>query len=139
MLCSTIGSLNIVAVIAISIIGFLLGGLWYSVLFGKAWLAEMKMTEETMKAAGGGGRKMIVTLLLTFVTVLTLATLESALGLRGVGHGAKLGACVGVGFVLTRVLTSAQYEGKSLKLVAIVGGYDLALLVVAGAILGVWR
>lgn len=42
--------LNYVHVLVVTIAGFLLGWLWHSpVLFGKAWMAEMKITEEMAK------------------------------------------------------------------------------------------
>ena len=41
--------LNYIAVLVTAVVGFMLGGLWYSALFGKMWRTEMKITEEQRK------------------------------------------------------------------------------------------
>src|ERR1051326_7400332 len=65
--------LNYVHILVVTIVGFMLGWLGYSMLFGKAWMVEMKITPEMMKesqAKGGMGAAMakgfVLTLLSTF-------------------------------------------------------------------------
>ena len=53
--------------------------------------------------------------------------------------GAELGVMLGVGLVAARHATNALFELKTLKHYLIVSGYDVALLAIQGAILGVWR
>jgi hypothetical protein len=136
-----IQSLNYLAVLVTAAVGFLLGWLWYSLLFGKAWMADMKITEETMKAAAEKGMAKLFaagfayTLLGTF----GLAALIQAHGSENWLKGAMFGLFVG-GFVVgTRMLNGSLWEQRSLKLQAINLGHELALFTLQGAILGVWR
>jgi energy-converting hydrogenase Eha subunit H len=133
--------LNPVAILAVSVLGFLIGGLWYSpLLFVRAWMAEMKITPETMKSQSKGMfRTMGSALLLTLVSTATLATLLSAHGVAGPVKGAGFGLFVGAGLVAAREGTNALFELRTLRHFAIVAGHDVALLVVQGAILAVWR
>ena len=42
-----------VAVLAAAVAGFMVGGVWYSLLFGKAWMAARGVTREEIQAKGG--------------------------------------------------------------------------------------
>ena len=44
-------TINWLAVLAATASAFVLGGLWYGPIFGKAWMAEMGFTEEELKEA----------------------------------------------------------------------------------------
>jgi hypothetical protein len=139
MLSQAIHTLNPVALIVVSIIGFAIGGLWYSpLLFAKAWMAEMKFTEESMKRSGSG-LIMFGAFILTILTVLALAMLASALQIRDAAGGAKLGLFAALGFVFSRTAMGALFERRSRRLYRIQFGHDLIFFVVTGAILGVWR
>jgi hypothetical protein len=70
---NAITHLNYLAVLGTALVGFMLGWLWYSpLLFAKAWMAEMKITEATMKAAAEKGmakylgKSFLFTLMSTF-------------------------------------------------------------------------
>lgn len=51
-------------VISAGIVAFLLGAVWYTVLFGKLWIKEVGMTEEEIKSKNGSLVPMIVTLII---------------------------------------------------------------------------
>jgi hypothetical protein len=137
----SLASLNPVAIIAVSVLSFLLGGLWYSpLLFMKAWIEEMKMTPEMMKAQSKGPlRTFGPALLLTLVSTATLASLLALCHIAGPLKGAELGLFVGVGLVAAREGTNAVFENRNLRHYIIVAGYDVVLLALQGAILAVWR
>ena len=40
---------NLLAILAAAATGFLIGGLWYGPLFGKAWMAEHGFTEAQLR------------------------------------------------------------------------------------------
>jgi hypothetical protein len=54
---------NLLAILVAAATGFLIGGLWYGPLFGKAWMAEHGFTEEQMR---GGNMLKIYALPLPF-------------------------------------------------------------------------
>ena len=137
-----IASLNYVALLAVTVVGFMIGWLWYSpVLFAKAWIAEMKFTEESMKEAARKGmagyfiRGFLYTLLGTF----GLAVLINAHGSTGALAGVKFGLFVGVTIAGGRLLNASVWENRSMRLMGITLGHEVVLFIVQGAILGVWR
>jgi hypothetical protein len=123
-----------------SVLGFMLGGLWYGPLFGKAWLAESGITPEALERA-----KATFNPLKTYGGMFLLGLLSSyAFGLF-VGHKPSMlwathtGLLVGLGFVTTAFASTYLWEGKSWKLLAINGGYHTVrfiLIGVAFALLG---
>lgn len=139
---SALAHLNYLAVFVVALAGFLLGWLWYSpVLFAKPWMAEMKFTEETMKAAAAKGmaRLFAAGFAYTLISALALAALIKAHGSENALKGALFGAFVGALVVGARLLNAGLWESRSLKLQAITVGHEVALFTLQGAILGVWR
>jgi hypothetical protein len=45
---------NYLAILVCGVVIFLLGGIWYSLLFKKPWVALMGISEEKMKEGSGG-------------------------------------------------------------------------------------
>lgn len=135
-------NLNYLAVIVTSIVGFLIGWMWYSpMLFAKSWMAENKFTEESMKASAekGMAKTMITAFVFTIVMTWALAALIAAHGSDGWLAGAKFGAFVGFGLLAASAAVCYQFEQRSWKLWAINSGHNVVMCAVAGAILGVWR
>jgi hypothetical protein len=136
----TFSHLNYLAVLAVSVVGFILGGVWYSrALFGKAWMTEMKLTEEQCKKKDGMARMMILCFLLTVVSTTVLAALIAAHRTVGPVKGAAFGLMVGAGLIAVRYSVNSMFESRSLRHVAIVAGHDIVLCLIQGALLGVWR
>jgi hypothetical protein len=139
---NALSQLNYVAVLVTAVAGFLIGWLWFSpVLFAKPWMAEMKITEEMMKAqcaekgmAGFMIKGFIYTLISTFAVAVVIQSRPVHSGLRG----AAIGAFVGLLLVGARMLNGAVWEQRSTKLMAIVIGHEVVLFAVQGAILGAW-
>jgi len=143
-----IQSLNYLAVLVTAVVGFLLGWLWYSVLCGKAWMAEMKITEESMKAAAEKGMAKFFatgfayTLLGTFGLAALIKAHQLGHQMSGSGlwlKGAEFGLFVGLFVVGMRMLNGSMWEQRSRKLQAINLGHELALFTLQGAILGAWN
>ncbi len=137
---NAVKSLNPVAVIVISIVAFLIGGLWYSpLLFVRAWMKEVKMTPESAKAAGGGGKLLAGALLLTLVSTCGLAALIAAHHVSAPLKGAELGLFVSAFIVASRQAVNGLFELRSFRYILIVSGHDVVQFTVAGALLAVWR
>ena len=137
-----IAGLSPIAIIVVTLIGFLLGGLWYSpLLFVKPWMREMKITKESAKAANAGKGPMMFggAILFTLVSTIALAALLSARHIISPVKGAEFGFFVGVALVGAREATNALFESRTLKHFLIVAGHDVVLLTVQGAILAAWR
>ncbi len=133
--------LNYLAVLVVTVVGFLLGWLWYSPLcLAKPWMAEMKFTKESME---GSKPQMPLLfgkcLLYTFLSTFALAALISSHGSENWMKGAEFGLFVGALVVGMRLLNGSLWEQRSLKLPAINVGHEIVLFTVQGTILGVWR
>ncbi len=133
--------INFVAVVVTAVITMVIGGLWYSVIFGKQWmaLAGIKMTEKDkaeMKKKAGPAYLMgfVVALVSSFVLALVI-TLANAVTIL---DGVLVGVLVWFGFVATVHIGSVLWERKSWKLFFINTMYSLVTLVISGAILAVW-
>lgn len=137
---ATLGSLNWLAVIAVAIAGFLLGWLWYGALFGKVWMAEMKITPEAVKSGTYNMPKLFGTsFAYTLLSTFGLALLLRAHGTTSAMRGAEMGLFVGVLFVGTRLANGGLWENRTLRLLAINIGHEVVLFAMQGAILAVWR
>lgn len=137
---AALSSLNYVAVIVTAIAGFMIGWLWYGVLFGKAWMKEMKITPEMMEAAKGRmGATMTSGFVLTLVSTFALAWILRGHGTATAVTGAEWGAMLGLLLVGARFANSGVWESRSFKLTAINVVHEVVMFAVQGVILAVWR
>lgn len=129
-------TINYMAVLAAAISAFLLGGFWYSVLFKSAWLKASGLTPEQVEAGNPAvifGLAFLLSLLAAFVFAMFLGPRPSlALGL---GAGFSAGLCWVAGSFGINYL----FEGKSVKLWLINGGYHTAQFTIYGLILALWH
>jgi hypothetical protein len=139
---NVVAHLNYLHVLVVAIAGFLIGWIWYGVLFGRAWMAEMKITRESIeaqKAQGGMATFMLGGFALTLIGTFGLAALVAAHGAPNWKHGAAYGLFIGVFVAATRIANGGVWEKKSLKLQLINTTHEAVLFAVQGAILGAWH
>lgn len=124
------------AILVATVASFLLGFLWYSVLFGRVWMREAGLDEQACR-----GRSQLLLFGTTFVlTLISTSILSFCLSPKpGPGYGAVTGLVVGLGWVATSLGTNYLFEGRSLKMFAINGGFHVVRFVVAGTILGLMQ
>jgi len=134
-----------IAIIAATIVSFVIGGLWYGPLFGKAWMAAMGKTEADREAMRKQAPKgFVVALVGAFIASFVLGILLQYARLANVGlpagvvGGLALGFLVWFGFPLTGMITGAIFEGASGKLVGINLGHALVTFLAMGLVLGIW-
>lgn len=124
---------NWIGVAIATVVSYLIGWVWFDMLFGVAWLAEMKMTEAQMAAMGN--TPMILGFVNTLVTCIGLGLLVPRLGDTLMG-GVKAGLLAAIFFAGTTSAMNYIYGGDSLTLLMIDAGYMLVMYAVAGAIIG---
>ena len=130
--------INYWAVLVSAVAGFAIGSVWYMPrVFGASWMSMVGKTETDVKT-GFTAKMFGKTFLATLVMVYVLAHFVDYIGATTIGEGVTTGIWVWLGFVATTMFINALYENKPLKLWAINAGYQLAVLVVAGAILAAW-
>ena len=126
-------TINWLAVIVAVLAPFMVGGLWYGPLFGKAWMAEFGFTEESL--AGRNQAKIFGGAL--FLNLIMAVNLAMFLGPEAdTTFGAMAGFFTGFGFVAALIGVQYLFEGRSLRLFLINGGFATLSFTVMGATLG---
>ena len=135
-----LGSLNYWAILVAVVFNQALGAAWYSAL-AKPWMAEVGLSTEDMEAMKGTPRQWypyVLAVVSAVVFTLGLALLVQGLGADSAGEGLGLGVLAAVGFIFTSNAINYAFEGRSLKLFLINGGYPLISYSVIGLLLGAW-
>lgn len=131
---------NYLAVIVAAIAYWLLGAVWYSVLFGNAWMQLEHMTADQVKAVSGAqvGTMYGIGFVMNLVIAFFLAQLCGWRAATTAARGAALGILLWIGFVGPITYTTHMYEMRPWPLFAINQFYPLAGLCLMGAIIGAW-
>jgi hypothetical protein len=129
-------ALNWWAVIVAAVVYFLLGAVWYSVLFANKWMELRELKEEDI--SGPNPIIFVWTFILQFVATLSLALFILAMGVYTGVEGAIVGFGAGAGIVFTLAGTTGLFSGTKPGLHFIDNGYHVVGLTIAGAILGWW-
>ena len=128
---------NYPAVFVCALLYWLLGALWYAVLFSKPWMAL-----ENMPAGQTNGNEAlpyIATFVLNLLIAFVLAQICAWRDANTAARGAAIGVLLWVGIIGPINFTTYMYETRSMQLFAINEFYPLVGLCLMGAILGAWR
>ena len=128
--------LNWLAILITPLAGFLIGGLWYGPLFGKAWMRASGITEEQVRAQNKaktyGG--------VFALNLIAAASLAMFIGPTGNWQfGLIAGLLTGLTFISTAIGVTYLFESRPFSLFAINAGYQTVWFTVMGVILGAWR
>jgi hypothetical protein len=132
---------NYLVVLVSGVVIFLLGGLWYSVIFKKPWVRLMGISEEKMKEGSGGAMPLLF--LMAFLCGLlisyVLAIVINHFSPFSLARGAFVGTLMWVGFAATTSFATAIFSMTPKPLWFINSAYNWVSFVLAGMILSVWR
>ena len=129
---------NYLAVIVAAIAYWLLGAIWYGVVFGETWMALEHMTEEQARSMNPA-LPYVITLVLNVLIAYALAQICIWRNADTLGRGASVGVILWIGFVGPVTFTTYMYEMRPKELYAINQFFPLAGFVLMGAILGGWK
>lgn len=129
---------NYPAVIVAAIAYWLLGALWFGLLFSKQWTALEDAAGSHYKSVNPAC-SYIVSFLLGLLMAFVLAHVCAWRAVNTAALGGAMGILLWIGFVGPASLTTYMYEGRSLHLFAINECYPLFGLLLMGLILGAWR
>lgn len=126
-------NLSWIAIIVAAAAGFVVGGIWYGPLFGKAWMTERGFTEEDLKQ---GNFPMIYGTAFAFsiVSAIFLGHLLAHFGEISVQSTMMISVGVALGFVVPAIGTNYLFSRGSAKLFAIDAGYWLLFYAAMGVI-----
>jgi len=126
-------SINWLAVLVAAASAFMVGGVWYGPLFGKAWMSAFGITDDDMAK-----RHMPKVFGIAFVLSLIAAiNLEMFLGPEAsIAFGTAAGFAAGFGWVGMFLGILYVFEDRSLKAWAVNAGYCTVAMTVMGLVLG---
>nr|WP_120339424.1 DUF1761 domain-containing protein [Cryobacterium soli] len=124
-------SLNWLAVALAAISSFVIGGLWYSLLFARPWQRAAGVTDDQLKT--GTARVFLGSLILALVMALSLAAF---IGSNGLAFGVFAGFAAGATFVAAAFGVNYLFERRSPVLFLINGSYNVVSFTTMGAIIG---
>lgn len=123
---------NYLAVLLAALSSFVLGGLWYSVLFGRKWMVLTGQSEETLKAGNPAvifGFGFLTSLVSAFVFAMLMRHVTD------IEDGASFGFAMGLGIVTASLGLNYLFERRPLGLWLINGGYFVVQFTLYGVIL----
>jgi hypothetical protein len=128
---------NWLAVIAAAISMFVIGGVWYSVLFAKPWQRAAGLSDGDLKR----GSPAVIFSLAFVLALLMAANLAFFLAGPSTTLPFAIGASVaaGLGWAAFGLAVVALFERRPLGYFLINGGYLTVAFAVMGLILGLWR
>lgn len=129
---------NYLAVVVAAIAYWILGAVWFGLVFGKPWMALEHITEDQARNMPNPWLPYVISILLNLLIAFVLAQLIAWRSATTAARGAALGIFVWIGFVGPIVYTTYMYEMRPHALFAINEFYPLVGLCLMGAILGAW-
>jgi Protein of unknown function (DUF1761) len=135
-------NVNILAVFVAALLTFVLGAFWYSpVLFARQWMQAQGYTPERLQEMKKKGltRAYVASALCYLVMAYVVALFAAYTNSTTLAQGLWLGFLAWLGFAAPIGLSANLFSEKPIAAWVIDAGYQLAYLVIMGALLSVWR
>ncbi len=121
------------AILVAAVSGFLVGGLWYGPVFGKAWQAARGLSDDAMKNANMPmifGLTFLLNLFSAFILDHTLTTY----GAPDLSLSVMISGGIALGFIVPSIGVNYLFSRQSLRLFLIDAGYWLVIYAVMGVV-----
>ena len=125
-----------IGILAAAVAGFVIGGLWYGPLFGKAWMAARGISpddKDGMSMPLVFGVTFLLNLWMAFMLVHLFDTYDGEVGAH---HKLVIAGIAVVGFVIPAMAVNYLFSRVTMKLFLIDAGYWLVSFLAMGLILG---
>jgi hypothetical protein len=118
--------MNWLAILCAGVAYWVLGYVWYSLLFGKAWAAEQARHRGERPPPSGGemAGKMMGTFICNLLASGAMAYVLYKAQIYDMNHALRLGVAAGIGFSGTAITMAYIWEGKSTKIWFIDAGFN---------------
>jgi hypothetical protein len=120
-----------------AVLQWLLGAVWYGVVFKKSWMKFVGFSDEQKPKNRAFG--MIASLIGCFILSFVLANLIGFAGSYNFTGGAKLGVICWLGFMAPQLFTQHIFENRRANLFAINACYWLFAMGLGGGIMGAFH
>ncbi|MEO6526472.1 MAG: DUF1761 domain-containing protein [Gemmatimonadaceae bacterium] len=136
-----LSDVNWIAVLVATVVGFVLGALWFSpLLFSNRWMAALgKSKEELGKSGPALGPALALSFAVTFITALALAVLLVIMPLTTTLGALRLGLMLGVVFYALATATDYVYTGWPRTIYWIQASYHVLMIAIMAVIIAAWR
>lgn len=137
----SVGVVNFLAVAVSAVVTFMLGGMWYAPLFGKAWVKAHGFSEEEAKALQARRSPAVFfggMLVCYFILALAMALIFRAGSINTAIAGAGWGLMFWIALAALK-MTDHIASGKSFSAFGIDASFQLIAMLVTGAIVGGWN
>ena len=124
-------------IVVAAVVQWLLGALWYGVIFKKSWtkLIGLAEGEKPKNAIFAMAASLVANLLLSFALSVVVATAQDTLFTKGF----MLGVVCWLGFMAPPLFAQHIFEGRRANLFAINAAYWLLAMALGGAILAAFH
>ena len=124
---------NLLAILVAAAAGFLIGGVWYGPLFGKAWMQARGLTEEELR--GGNMLKIYgLTFAFSVSSAVFLGHLLAHFGDMSARSTMMISVGIALGFIVPAIGTNYLFGQASGKLFAIDAGYWIIFYAAMGTV-----
>ncbi len=133
--------INYPAVLVAAIVHFIIGGLWYGLIFGNKFIELIAWTPAQLQLIQNQShvKEYVFAFLSSLVLVYILAHFVQYTRAKGVADGMQTAFWLWLGFVATTQLATVIFEQRRLGLYLLNVGYQLVAGLICGAILAVWK
>ena len=129
-------AVSLVATLVATMLGFVLGALWYGPLFGKRWMAAVGMTAEELRKDFSPAKTYAATFVLGLIASYVFGLYVGPS--PGRAFSIVVGAAAGLCWVATALATNYLFERRSAALIAINGGYHAVRFTLIGLAFGLF-
>lgn len=134
--------INHLAVWILVVVDQLIGGLWYSVLFGTRWMAYHGKLMTDIDQEKGGLTPFVVAIAAAVAINYSIGWLIGRFNLKSAGGGLRIALICWFAFLLmpyTTIEAFSAFGRNPAEIVLINMGQYLVLFAIAGVVLGAWR
>jgi hypothetical protein len=133
--------INYLAVIVAAIIHFMIGGLWYGLIFGNKFIELIGWSPEKLQQVGNQNhtKEYVFAFLSSLVLVYILCHFIQYTNARTAFAGIQTAFWLWLGFVATTQLATVVFEERNVGLYLLNISYQLVACMITGALLAVWR
>lgn len=127
-------AVSLVATLTATVMGFVLGALWYGPIFGTPWMAAAGVSREQLAAGFNPVRTYGLTFVLGFIAAWVFGLYVGQH--PGFRFSVAVGAAIGLCWVATSLSTNYLFERRSARLILINGGYHVVRFILTGVAFG---
>jgi Protein of unknown function (DUF1761) len=133
--------INYPAVLVAAVLHFILGGVWYGLLFGNKFIQLIGWTDAQVKQiqSQSNGKEYLIAFISSLILVYVLAHFVQYTKARTAVGGIQTAFWLWLGFVTTTQIATVIFEGRNIGLYLLNIGYQFVGCALAGIILAIWR